>query len=48
MGLASAGGRGDIVTYRVWFERPSFTGILKLVNVDLYHFERRIVVQNES
>ena len=48
MGLASAGGRGDIVTYRVWFERPSFTGILKLVNVDLYHFERRIVVQNET
>ncbi|GAB2902460.1 hypothetical protein GCM10027202_33750 [Microvirgula curvata] len=48
MGLTGAGGRGDIVSYRVWFDRPSFTGILNLLNMGLYHFERRIVIQNES
>ncbi|MGE8356075.1 MAG: TadE/TadG family type IV pilus assembly protein [Microvirgula sp.] len=48
MGGSGAGGRGDIVSYRVWFDRPSFTGILGLLGRDLYHFERRIVIQNES
>ena len=48
MGGSGAGGRGDIVSYRVWFGRPAFTGILGLLGRDLYHFERRIVIQNET
>lgn len=47
MGTAGAGGREEIVLYDVSFTRPTVTGILTMVGIDAYRFDRRIVIQNE-
>jgi hypothetical protein len=47
MGRASAGGREEIVLYTIDFSIPSLTGIPTLAGIDAFHFNRRIVVQNE-
>jgi hypothetical protein len=47
MGASGAGGYGSIVRYQVSISRPTFTGILSLLNIKLYSLQRTIVTQNE-
>lgn len=43
----NAGDRGDMVIYRLSFDRPSFTGIISWLNISMLRFERTIIIQNE-
>jgi len=45
--VCNAGERGDMVIYRVGFEKPGLTGILSLFGANLLRFERVLVIQNE-
>jgi Flp pilus assembly pilin Flp len=47
MGTSGAGGYGTIVRYQVSIARPTFTGILGLLNIKLYSLQRTIITQNE-
>ncbi|MBP6020098.1 MAG: pilus assembly protein [Burkholderiaceae bacterium] len=42
-----AGDRGDMVIYRIGFDRPGFSGIMSWLDIDLLRFERTIIIQNE-
>jgi Flp pilus assembly pilin Flp len=48
MGASGAGGYGAIVRYQIKISGTTFTGILKLLGISMYNFQRTIVVQNES
>ncbi len=45
--ICDAGERGDMVIYRLWFERPSFTGIMSWLGIPILRFERTVIIQNE-
>lgn len=45
--ICDAGGRGDMVIYRLGFERPSFSGIMSWLNISVLRFERTVIIQNE-
>ena len=45
--VCDAGGRGDIVIYRLGFDRPGFSGIMAWIGVQLLRFERTVIIQNE-
>ncbi len=47
MGASGAGGYGAIVRYHVSVTRPTFTGVLSLLNIRLFNLQRTIVIQNE-
>lgn len=48
MGSSGSGGYGAIVRYQFTVTRPqSYTGILTLLNLNLFSLQRTIVVQNE-
>jgi len=47
-GTSGTGGYGSIVRYQFNISRPTFTGILKLLNIQLYSLQRTVIVQNES
>lgn len=45
--ICDAGGRGDMVIYRLGFERPSFTGIMSWLDISVLRFARTVIIQNE-
>lgn len=45
--VCDAGTRGDIVIYRLGFDRPGFSGILNWLGIRLLRFERTVIIQNE-
>lgn len=47
MGADGTGGYGSIVRYQISVSRPTFTGILSLLNIQLFNLQRTVVVQNE-
>lgn len=47
LGTTGAGGYGAIVRYHVSVTRPTFTGVLSLLNIRLFTLQRTLVIQNE-
>ena len=45
--ICDAGGRGDIVMYRLMIERAAITGFLTWIGIDIVRLERSLVIQNE-
>lgn len=45
--LCDAGGRGDMVIYRLGFDRPGFSGIMSWLGIQILRFERTVIIQNE-
>lgn len=45
--LCDTGGRGALILYTIGFDRPSFTGILGSLGIDILKFERSFLIQNE-
>jgi hypothetical protein len=45
--VCNTGGRGDMIIYRLGFDRPGFTGIMSWLGIPVLRFERTIVIQNE-
>jgi hypothetical protein len=45
--VCDTGGRGDIVVYRLGFDRPGFSGILNWLGIKLLRFQRTVIIQNE-
>lgn len=45
--VCDAGARGDMVMYRLGFDRPGLTGFVTWLGVDMLRFERNVVIQNE-
>lgn len=41
------GGRSSIVLYSVMVERPSFSGIFSLIDMDVLTFQRSTIIRNE-
>lgn len=47
MGMNGLGGYGAIVRYQFSVRRPTFTGILSLLGIQLFTLQRTVVLQNE-
>lgn len=45
--VCDAGDRGDMVIYRLGFDRPALTGIASWMGLDTFRFERTVLIQNE-
>ncbi|MFC3394470.1 TadE/TadG family type IV pilus assembly protein [Brenneria rubrifaciens] len=45
--VCNAGGRGDMVIYRLAFDRPGLTGFIAWLGYTKMRFERVILIQNE-
>ncbi|MFA5521477.1 MAG: TadE family protein [Castellaniella sp.] len=45
--VCDAGGRGDMIIFRLGFDRPAFTGIMGMFGVDIMRYERTAIIQNE-
>jgi len=45
--VCDAGSRGDIVIYRLGFDRPGFSGIMAWLGIQLLRFQRTVIIQNE-
>lgn len=45
--MCDAGKRGDMVIYRLGFDRPSFSGIMSWLGIQVLRFERTVIIQNE-
>lgn len=45
--ICNTGGRGDIVLYRLGFDRPGLTGILSWLGIRIVRLERTVAIQNE-
>lgn len=45
--ICDAGGRGDIVMYRLMIERAGITGALSWLGTDIVRLERTMIIQNE-
>jgi hypothetical protein len=45
--VCDAGSRGDMVIYRLGFDRPGFSGIMSWLGIQMLRFERSIIIQNE-
>jgi len=45
--VCDAGGRGDIVIYRLGFDKPSFTGMLGALGLNVMRYQRAVIIQNE-
>lgn len=43
----NAGERGDMVVYRLKFEKPGLTGLISMIGIDVFKFERIVIIQNE-
>jgi Flp pilus assembly protein TadG len=46
-GTQGTGGFGSIVRYQVTIHRPTFTGLLGVLNITSYTLQRTLIVQNE-
>jgi hypothetical protein len=42
-----AGARGEMVVYRLGFDQPGLTGLISLLGLDFFRYERIVVIQNE-
>jgi Flp pilus assembly protein TadG len=47
MGIAGAGGAGDVMLYSVTISRPGFSGVLGIAGITQLTFSRQMAVQNE-
>lgn len=45
--VCDSGNAGDIMIFRVGYDRPGLTGFLSLLGRDFWRFERIVMVQNE-
>ena len=45
--ICDAGGRGDMVIYRLGFDKPAMTGIFGLFGLHFFQYERLVLIQNE-
>ncbi|MFA5663715.1 TadE/TadG family type IV pilus assembly protein [Castellaniella sp.] len=45
--VCDLGNAGDMVVFRVGFERPGMTGLISLMGLDVLQFERTVIIQNE-
>lgn len=45
--VCNAGGQGDMVVYRLGFEKPGLTGLISLLGLQVLKFERIVIIQNE-
>lgn len=45
--VCDTGGRGDMIIYRLGFDRPGFSGIMSWLGIQLLRFERTVIIQNE-
>ncbi|WP_323011636.1 TadE/TadG family type IV pilus assembly protein [Castellaniella sp.] len=45
--ICDLGNAGDMVVFRLGFERPGLTGLISLMGLDFFRFERTVIVQNE-
>lgn len=45
--VCDAGERGDMVVYRMGFDRPGITGFISWLGIDMMRFERIVLIQNE-
>ncbi len=45
--VCDAGGRGDMVIFRLGFDRPAFTGVMGFFGVNIMRYERTAIIQNE-
>lgn len=45
--LCSNAGRNALLVYTVGFTSPGFSGILRMLNIDIMRFQRGIILQNE-
>lgn len=45
--ICNAGDRGDMVIYRLGFDKPAMTGVLGMFGLEFFHYERIVLIQNE-
>lgn len=45
--VCDAGGRGDMVLYRLGFDKPAMTGIFAMFGLNFFRYERIVLIQNE-
>lgn len=45
--VCDMGNAGDMVVFRLGFDRPGITGLISLMGLDFFRFERTVIVQNE-
>lgn len=45
--VCDLGNAGDMVVFRLGFDRPGLTGLISLMGLESLHFERTVIVQNE-
>lgn len=45
--VCDTGDRGDMVVYRLGFDRPGLTGFISWLGMDIMRFERIVMIQNE-
>lgn len=43
----NAGDRGDMVLYRLGFDKPAMTGIFAMFGLNFFRYERIVLIQNE-
>ncbi|MFA7439223.1 TadE/TadG family type IV pilus assembly protein [Castellaniella sp.] len=45
--VCDLGNAGDMVVFRLGFERPGLTGLISLMGLRVLQFERTVIIQNE-
>lgn len=45
--VCNTGDRGDMVIFRLGFDKPGMTGVFHAFGLDFFRFERIVVIQNE-
>lgn len=45
--VCDTGSRGDMVIYRLSFDRPGFTGVMAMLGTSVFRIERTVIIQNE-
>ncbi|HEY9279806.1 MAG TPA: hypothetical protein VIP51_07010, partial [Eoetvoesiella sp.] len=45
--VCNTGDRGDMIIYRLGFDRPGFSGVMGWLGIQLLRFERTVIIQNE-
>jgi Flp pilus assembly pilin Flp len=45
--VCNAGDRGDMVLYRLGFDKPAMTGVFTMFGLEFFHYERIVLIQNE-
>lgn len=45
--VCNTGDRGDMVIFRLGFDKPGLTGLIRYLGLSVFRFERIVVIQNE-